>query len=319
MEPLVRKRTAQKREMVQAEHRLMEPSRVRLSLIFDDTNLEKAYKSSVSSTRKIEDILVWILATALFAQVCSQGAYGTFTGKILWVLNSLCLVCMVCLSCALFWGHPPLMVLKPVVVPPFGLFLNVLAKLTTSSNLHLNRTDGSLVKGVTVILKTAALVQAIFSLGLCSLTGSTMVTDLALLASLQFLHVFWNKPECQLLCNSMPELKGTFQSLASMFWGFTSRHPLDVDPVRACIALRSFLQVTVGGMLPIALAYRREMRERTAFLQASRIPFRKPTWQDFLKDVVIIIGVIVMSLGFISALAFAFPELHDLPMTWVEA
>eukprot|EP00884_Botryococcus_braunii_P003890 jgi/Botrbrau1/13501/Bobra.0082s0094.1 len=305
--------------MVQVEHRLMEPSRVRLSLTFDDTHLEKAYKSSVSRTRKIEDKVVWSITTALIAQAFFQGAYGTFTGKILWVLSLLSVVCVTCLSCALFWGHPLVLVLKPSVVPPIGLFLSIVGKLSTSSNLHLNHTDGSLVKGVTVILKTAALIQPIYALGLCSLTGSTMLPDLALLASLQSLHVFWNKPECQLLCNSMPELKGTFQLLASMLWGFISRHPLHVDPVQACIAIRSSLQVTVGGMLPIALAYRREMKERTAFLQASRIPFRKPTWQDFFDDMAFIVGVIIMSLGFVSALFSAFPELHDFPMTCVEA
>jgi hypothetical protein len=78
------------------------------------------------------------------------------------------------------------------------------------------------------------------------------------------------------------------------------------------------MQAVVGGLLPIGLAYWREMRERAAFLKKCRISILYPKGRDYLFDLLHICASILSGMGYMAALFVAFPELRDYPVNCVK-
>jgi hypothetical protein len=71
-------------------------------------------------------------------------------------------------------------------------------------------------------------------------------------------------------------------------------------------------------MLPIGLAYWREMTERAAFLGGAKVPFPTRRVRDYLWDGMVCLGAIVAGLGLVGALFSALPELSRLPVILVK-
>jgi hypothetical protein len=79
------------------------------------------------------------------------------------------------------------------------------------------------------------------------------------------------------------------------------------------VSVVHILQVVMGGMVPIAMAYRREMQEREVFLKSKRIQFVRHSWSRVM-DLLHICGVITVGVGTIVAIFVALPELQDFPL-----
>lgn len=92
---------------------MMETLPVRLSLVFDDPHIERAFKDSVGKTRSSWDTLAMSISTVVFATFYLHGVYENTAAQFLW-----CVSCAPCEECT---------VLQPqaVFADPISCFLDV--------------------------------------------------------------------------------------------------------------------------------------------------------------------------------------------------
>eukprot|EP00884_Botryococcus_braunii_P003679 jgi/Botrbrau1/13311/Bobra.0315s0009.1 len=293
-----------------AETRLEHPE-VEVSLIFGDISVEKAFRQQLGGARQTGDILYWIIGTLMFWKFYSQAIYVTIVGNMVWVLSTLAFVFLVGYTSALVSCHPLVIRVKPVLMPVASSVGAVVLKLLVHLSPHAHRSSRS--PGLVGVLRTSAFLQSFFNLGLWN-SGGTMLSTVAITSCVQFLHIFWNKPECQMIWKFQPKVMETIQVYNYNMWSLVWKEPLVTEPLNACILVRGILQVVMGGV-SIAVAYWREMRERKAFLVSCNIPYSRRTPAGYLSDALHICGVLITSMGFVTALIAAFPELEDFPIS----
>eukprot|EP00884_Botryococcus_braunii_P005421 jgi/Botrbrau1/14880/Bobra.0298s0012.1 len=236
------------------------------------------------------------------------------------IIGSIILLCCAFMAGANYTSHPTILKWKLVALPPLGMAGTILVKVLVPLvyNSPWVNVSGSFLRAAVIITNTSRFNLSLYGLGAVSVTGGIFLRDLAFHAALSLLGTLWNEDECRLLCEAQPDLSGVYKALdgrMSSWLGWTSFRS---DPVRTCVVIRIFLQTTLGGLLPIALAYSREVKERAAFLDGAKIRFPKRKVGDFFWDGLFCFGAIVVGVGITAALVIAFPELHRLPLILVK-
>eukprot|EP00884_Botryococcus_braunii_P008366 jgi/Botrbrau1/17530/Bobra.0529s0002.1 len=286
----------------------------KLSIAFADPDVEKAYLKLVRENRKSGDTLAFTICTIVYIKFYVCGVFEGPAAILLWFCSTLILACLVSFSIGLISRHPYVLQWKPFLMPPLGICGNIALKLMAPLSYRSLKFDGSLLRGIPVIATISRATHCFVALGLWSTTGSTFFTDLALMASLQVTNFTWNKDECELLCGMHPNIRDWAIALDSSLSQLMLKNTATPNPIRGCICMRVFMQVTIGGILPIVLAYKRELRERAAFLKAYKITILQPVLSDYFLDLLLICSILVMSVGGMTAMFLAAPELLDLPM-----
>eukprot|EP00884_Botryococcus_braunii_P008370 jgi/Botrbrau1/17534/Bobra.0529s0004.1 len=299
-------------------HDVRREASVKVSLVFDDPDLEKAFRDSVSVTRNAGANMSLIMYAVVYSKFHYQRARDNNSIHLVWwAFNTGVLVGVASLYIVPLWGSPRIMRLQPMLMTVVGVGGNIAVKLIATVSFEGRIIYGSLSKVFPVIssiLVASRVSQAFASLGLgLNCTRSSFFFDLALVACLQGLSITWNRPECEIMCMVQPDLHPWFIAVEEVLNNILERHESQSVPVRGCIALRLFMQVTIGGMVPILMAYWREMRERAAFLKSRSVTVTAPTLSSYIRDGLLICSILVMTSGIMSALHMAFPEVNDVP------
>jgi hypothetical protein len=74
------------------------------------------------------------------------------------------------------------------------------------------------------------------------------------------------------------------------------------------------LQITFGYLVPVALGYRRDLRDRKAFASRFNMQFQGKSWQVFLQDLLSTSGMCFAIIGALTQICTAFPEIEDIPL-----
>eukprot|EP00884_Botryococcus_braunii_P009181 jgi/Botrbrau1/18264/Bobra.0459s0002.1 len=291
---------------------------VKLSLIFEDPEIERAFQDSISVSRRFRDSLVMVIGSACFAKFYFQKmSIITPTQHVSWLFCTASFVSLLCLTFGLVVGHPRIFKLKQKLMPIISVISNVSIKLIAIPSIITRSNGGTLWHLIPAFAATSRAIQAFTGLGCWSYTGKTFFFDLTVYTCNQALNLIWNRPECEILCKAQPGLRHWYQVIDDRISSLIGESASPI-PVRGCIALRLFLQITIGGVIPILMAYWRELRERAEFLKNYRVIIVQPTLISHMNDCLLTCSIILMGAGCMAAAHMAFPEINDVPMMLVE-
>eukprot|EP00884_Botryococcus_braunii_P009471 jgi/Botrbrau1/18525/Bobra.0412s0001.1 len=296
----------------------MAEEHVKLSLIFDDPKMERSFQDSIGVSRKFRDSVVMVLGSVCFAKFYFQKmSFITPAQHVCWLFFTASFMSALLLTVGIVLGHPRILQWKPKLMPLNGVISSAALKLIAVPSIMTRGAGGSLWQLLPVFAATSRALLAFTRLGCWSTTGKTFFFDLTVYACSQAVNLIWNRPECEILCKAQPDLRHWYQVIDDRISSLLGESASPI-PVRGCMALRLFFQITVGGIIPILMAYLRELRERADFLKNKGLSIVQPTLCSHVHDFVLTCSILVMGAGCTAAVYMAFPEIYDVPMMLVE-
>eukprot|EP00884_Botryococcus_braunii_P012323 jgi/Botrbrau1/21091/Bobra.0144s0089.1 len=167
---------------------------VKLSLIFDDPEMERAFHDSINVSRKFRDPLVMFLGSLCFAKFYFQKmSFTTPAQRVCWLIFTASFASVVCLTVGLVSGHPRIFSLKPKLMPIISVSSNAALKLIVIPSIITRSSGGSVWQLLAAFAATSRALQSFASLGCWSTTGKAFLFDLAVYTCNQALNMIWNK------------------------------------------------------------------------------------------------------------------------------